>query len=105
MRSRQPLSPTSDLADDELGIGGPDQRPGIVAVLPDIPFDGSLEIDHRVEHAALQPPPVSRENKVSTPFNQEDEVGVNTKCECRSSPRSNFMPHPAISLYTRLSCP
>jgi hypothetical protein len=49
------LSPTSDLAEDGVGISGPDEGFGLSIVILDEAVDGSLEVDDRAEHAALEP--------------------------------------------------
>jgi hypothetical protein len=46
--------PTVDLCDDTVGVGGPDERLGALVVLGEIAVDGGLEVDQRVESAALQ---------------------------------------------------
>jgi len=49
------LVPASDGSDDLVGIGGPDERLGVVISLGEEALDGGLEIDQRSEHAALEP--------------------------------------------------
>ena len=49
------MNPTGDLAEDGVGIGGPDEGFGLGIVVPDEAVDGSLELDDRMEHAALEP--------------------------------------------------
>ena len=51
---RQRLSPTVDLAEDDVGIGGPDEGFGLGVVLLDVAIDRGLEVDDRVEHAPFQ---------------------------------------------------
>ena len=49
------MVPAPDGGDDLVGIGGPDERFGIVIGLgEESPYSG-LEIDERAEHAALEP--------------------------------------------------
>jgi hypothetical protein len=49
------LVPASDGRDDLVGIGGPDERLGVVISLGEEAPDGGLEIDEGSEHAALEP--------------------------------------------------
>ena len=46
--------PAIDGGDDTIRVGGPDEGFGIVIVLLEEAFDGSLEVDDRVEDAAFQ---------------------------------------------------
>ena len=57
--------PASDGGDDFVGIGSPDEGPGLLIVLVDEAVDGGLKVDHGVEHAILQP---------STALSHEHEV-------------------------------
>jgi len=59
------LVPTSDGGEDLIGVGGPDEGPGIVIGLGEEALDGRREIDERVERAAFE-----------TALSQEAEVGV-----------------------------
>jgi len=54
---RQRSSPTVDLAEDDVGIGGPDEGFGLGVVLLDVAVDRGLEVDDRVEHAPFQAAP------------------------------------------------
>ena len=49
--------PAPDGGDDPVGIGGPNERPRIGILLGDEAVDGGLEVDQRVECAALEAPP------------------------------------------------
>ena len=46
--------PSVNSSDDLFGFGCPDERFGLLVVLFDEAVDGSLKIDDRVEHAALE---------------------------------------------------
>ena len=54
------MMPSMDLRDDAVGIGSPDEGFGFAVVLAEVSVDRGLEIDQRVEGAALQPPPGER---------------------------------------------
>ena len=74
--------------DDALGGLGQLDRLGIGVVLDDVAVDRSLQVDDRVEAAALEAaPPGSAEKKVSTAFSHKPEVGVkwNTQRGWRAS--------------------
>ena len=51
----QRLVPTAHRDDDLVGIGGPDEWPGLPVGLGDEAVDGRLKVDDRGEHAAFQP--------------------------------------------------
>jgi hypothetical protein len=44
------------LLDNAIGIGGPDKGLGFAVVLAEVPVDRGLEVDQRVEDAALHAP-------------------------------------------------
>ena len=46
--------PAVDLFDNAIGIGGPDKGFGFAVVLAEIAVDRGLQVDERVEDAALQ---------------------------------------------------
>ena len=46
--------PSVDLFDDAVGIGGPDEGLGALVVLVEVAVDRGLEVDQRVEGAAVQ---------------------------------------------------
>ena len=46
--------PTFDGGDDLVGIGGPNERCGVVVGFGDEAVDGGLEIDDRVEHSSFE---------------------------------------------------
>jgi hypothetical protein len=50
------LIPSIDLLDDVVGVGGPDEGLGFAVVLAEVAVDRRLQVDQRVEGAALQPP-------------------------------------------------
>jgi hypothetical protein len=52
-----------DLLDDVVGVGGPHERFGSAVVLAEIAVDRSLQVDQRVEDAALQAPAGQRGKK------------------------------------------
>ena len=64
------------LGDNLLGRGGPDERLGVGVVLGEVAVDRGLQIDQRMEDAAVEAAPGQWEKKVSTAFSQEPEVGV-----------------------------
>jgi hypothetical protein len=45
-----------DLLDDVVWVGGPDEGLGVVVGFGKKAVDGSLQLDQRAEHAALEPP-------------------------------------------------
>jgi hypothetical protein len=49
------LFPAADLLDDGIGVGGPDERLGIIVGLRLEPVDGSLEVGDPCKDAALEP--------------------------------------------------
>ena len=53
----QRLMPASDAFEDVVGVGGPDERLGVMVVGLDEAVDRSLQVDDRAEHTALEPPP------------------------------------------------
>jgi len=53
---RQQLMPSVHLLDDAVGIGGPDEGFGFSIVLAEIAVDRGVQVDERVEGAALQAP-------------------------------------------------
>ena len=59
-----------------VGIAGPDERFGFAVVLAEIAIDRCLQIDERVEDAALQSPAGQGGEKAFTALAQEHEVGV-----------------------------
>jgi hypothetical protein len=71
---------------------GPAEGLGLGVVLGDVSVDRGLQVDDRVEAAALQTAAGERREKVSTAFSQEPEVGVkwNTKRGWRASQRSTL---------------
>ena len=72
--------PPPDGGDDPIGVGGPLEGLGVGGVvLGDEAVDGGLEVDERVERAALQPAPESLAKKPSTALSQEQDVGVKWK--------------------------
>ena len=73
--------PSVDLGDDAVGVGAPDERFGALVVLIEVAVDGGLEMDQRVEGAALQAAAGQRGKKVSTALSQEQEVGVKWKVQ------------------------
>ena len=48
------MAPAVDGGDDFVGIGGPDERLGVVVGLIDVAVDGGLEVDDGSKDAALQ---------------------------------------------------
>ncbi len=52
----QHLVPAFDGGDNPVWIGGPCEGLGVGVLLGDEAVDGGLEVDQRVERAALQPP-------------------------------------------------
>lgn len=48
--------PASDSSDDFVGIGGPSEGLWLLIVLDEEAIDGGLEVDDRVEDAALEAP-------------------------------------------------
>jgi hypothetical protein len=46
--------PSACFLDDAIGIGGPDEGLGFAVVLAEIAVDRRLQVDHRMEGAALQ---------------------------------------------------
>lgn len=46
--------PAFDGGDDFIWVGGPDEGFGVGILLGDEAVDGGLEIDERMEHAALE---------------------------------------------------
>jgi hypothetical protein len=54
------LVPTIDLFDNAIGIGGPDEGFGFAVVLAKVAVDRRLQVDERMEDAALQAPPGQR---------------------------------------------
>src|SRR5271170_2167688 len=54
---RDRLVPSIDLFDDAIGVCGPDERFGFTVVLAEIAVDRGLQVNQRLEHAALQAPP------------------------------------------------
>ena len=48
--------PAFDLGQNRLGLGGPDEGLGRLVVLGEVAVDGGLQVDQRVEDAALQTP-------------------------------------------------
>lgn len=49
--------PAFDGGDDPVWVGGPSEGLGVGVLLGDETVDGGLEVDERVECAALQAPP------------------------------------------------
>ena len=50
------MVPAMDLFDNSVGVGGPDERFGFTVVLTEMAVDRGLQVDQRMEHAALQAP-------------------------------------------------
>src|ERR671925_937988 len=48
------MVPASDLLDDAVRVGGPDERFGSAIVLLQVAVDGGLEVDQGVESATLE---------------------------------------------------
>ena len=71
----------ADLFDNAIGIGGPDEGIGFAVVLAKVAVDRRLQVDERMEDAALQAPPGQRGEKAL------DGIGVkwNTHLGCRAS--------------------
>ena len=84
------LSPTVELAEDDVGIGGPDEGFGLRIVVLDEAVDGGLEVERNTPR--LNRRRVRRKKKVSTALSHEHEVGVKwkTKRGCRASQRSTL---------------
>jgi hypothetical protein len=49
--------PASDAFEDAVGVGGPDERLGVMVVRLDEAVDRSLQVDDRAEHPAPESPP------------------------------------------------
>ena len=73
--------PALDLGDDGVGVGGPDEGLGSVVVLGEIAVDRGLEVDERVEHAALQPSPGELGEEGLDRVEPGAEVGVKWKVQ------------------------
>src|SRR5919202_4820188 len=54
---RQRMIPASDLLDDSVRVGGPDERPRVAVVLVDVAVDRLLQRHQRGEAAAPEPAP------------------------------------------------
>ena len=50
------MMPSLDLGQDGLGLDRPDERFGCLVVLGEVAVDRGLQVDERMEHAALQAP-------------------------------------------------
>jgi len=70
------LVPASDGSDDLVGIGGPDERLGVVISLGEEALDGGLEIDHDRNTPRLSRRLLSLAKKPSTALSQEADFGV-----------------------------
>ena len=79
--------PTIDFFDNAIGIGGPDKGFGFSVVLAKVAIDRRLQVDERMEDAALQAPPGQRGEKALDGISPGHEVGVkwNTHLGCRAS--------------------
>jgi hypothetical protein len=72
--------PTPDLGQDWLGLGGPDERLGPLVVLGEVAVDRGLQVDQRMEHAALQAAPGEFGKKwVSLSFPHFGGIGGNAR--------------------------
>jgi hypothetical protein len=76
------LVPSFGSRDDGLGIGFPDERPGVAVVRRDEAVDGFLQGDDGGEYAAFALAFGELGEQVSTAFCQEHEVGVKWKIQC-----------------------
>ena len=76
-----------NLFDNAIGIGGPDKGFGFAVMLAEVAVDRRLQVDERMEGAALQSPTGQRGEKAFDRVGQGHEVGVkwNTHLGCRVS--------------------
>ena len=80
------MIPAPDLLDYTVGVGGPDEWPGIPVVLGEIAVDRLLQ-RHQGERCPIAGGAGSAwRKKVSTAFSHEHEVGVKWKVQCVASP-------------------
>ena len=73
--------PSVDLFDDAVGIGGPDEGFGALVVLFEVAVDRGLEVDQRVEGAAVQAAAGECGEEGLDGVTQEQEVGVKWKVQ------------------------
>ena len=73
------MAPAVDGGDDFVGIGGPDERLGVVVGLIDVAVDGGLEVDDGSKDAALQSALGEGGEEGLDRVQPEQEVGVKWK--------------------------
>jgi hypothetical protein len=89
---RHRLVPMIDFFDDAIGVGGPAEGFGFAVVLAEIAVDRRLEIDQRMEDAALEPPAGKRGKKAL------DRIRPGARGEVKRPPRmpGEPGPHPGL---------
>jgi hypothetical protein len=70
------LLPAFDSGEHAFWVGGPHEGFGICVCLCDEAVDGELQINDRLEHAALEAPARELGKQPWTALSQGDEVGV-----------------------------